>query len=194
MVSTPLEDLDDTLKSLSRLEKRLRRPRGRRRRFRLYAVGTLFCAALLAIAIPPFRYPVAGRVSSLFFLRRRPESSLPFAIEMHDGLDVAAGAGAPVLASAPGVVIQVGYDESSGNFVRVRHLFGLSTFYGHLSEILVRPGRIILLRSIRPIGLVGSTGRSTGPHVHFELAIGRRTIPPRVFLIWHDIRRALVGL
>jgi len=185
------------MKRFSRLERRLRRGRlrrGRTRRpWRRRAIAVLLVAVCLCVAFPPFRYPVAGRLSSGFFLRKKPEALLPFAIEMHDAMDIAAPSGAPVVASGAGVVTAVGYDEASGNYVRVRHLFGMSTFYGHLSKVLVRPGTLLLLRTLRPIGLVGSTGRSTGPHVHFEMAIGRWVIPPRTFLVWHDLRRLLIG-
>ena len=92
-----------------------------------------------------------------------------------------------------GVVAATGTDPVSGNWVRGRHLFGISTFYGHLSEVLARPGSLVLLRTLRPIGRVGSTGRATGPHVHFELALGRIAVPPRLLLVWHDLRRLAFG-
>jgi murein DD-endopeptidase MepM/ murein hydrolase activator NlpD len=187
----PLGELDRSLRRFDRLARQIRRPRGGRR-WRKTAIGAFLGALVLAVAIPPFRYPVGGRVSSTFFFRHRPESVSPLAIEMHDGLDIAAPAGTPVLASAAGVVTHVGSDAVSGNWVRVRHLFGIGTFYGHLSETLVRPGTLVLLRSLRPIGRVGSTGRSTGPHVHFEIAVGGVSLPPRVLLFWHDLRRLVL--
>ena len=190
--TTPISGLERSLKRFSRLERRLRRPR-RAHPWRARAVGILLIAVCICVAVPPFRYPVGGRVSSVFFLRKRPEAVSPLALELHQGMDIAAPYGSPVLASAAGVVTEVGYDEVSGSFVRMRHLFGISTFYGHLSGVLVRPGRVILLRSLRPIGRVGSTGRSTGPHVHFMLALGRTAIPPRTFLVWHDLRRLVIG-
>ena len=191
---SPLDRLTRTLKRYDRLDRDLRRSaRRERRRFRLVALTVLAAALLVTIAIPPFRYPVGGRVSSRFFLRQKPESVLPLDLEVHDGMDIAAAEGAPVLASAPGIVTATGSDNVSGNWVRIRHLLGFTTFYAHMSTVYVRPGDLVLLRSLGPIGRVGSTGRSTGPHAHFELHLGKTAIPPLTFLIWHDIRRLLIG-
>lgn len=192
-MSTPIDRLTRTLKRYGRLDRGIRRGLpGDRRPFRRIALSVLAVAVVCTIVVPPFRYPVGGPISSRFFLRQRPESRAPLDLEVHDGIDIAAASGTPVLASAAGVVTHVGSDPVSGNYVRIRHLFGFSTFYAHLSATNVRPGNIVLLRSLFPIGRVGSTGRSTGPHVHFELIVGRTSIPPLTFLVWHDIRRLLI--
>jgi len=83
----------------------------------------------------------------------------------HFGIDYAAPAGTPVNASADGVVTLAGFSEGLGNTVKLRHANGFETQYGHLSKILARPGQRVTQGT--PIGLVGSTGLSTGPHLHY---------------------------
>ena len=85
----------------------------------------------------------------------------------HPGIDLAGPRGAMVRATAPGTVVFAGYRGGYGNMVEVDHGFGLHTRYGHLSKITVRPGAKIAKGTA--IGRVGSTGRSTGPHVHYEV-------------------------
>lgn len=86
---------------------------------------------------------------------------------MHEGLDFAAEQGTPVLAAADGVVVGAAYHPEYGNLIELDHGDGLSSRYAHLSEMAVKPGELI--KSGHRIGLVGSTGRSTGPHLHFEV-------------------------
>jgi Membrane proteins related to metalloendopeptidases len=174
---------------------RIRRRAGGKR---LLRVGrALFAALALALvlctALPPFAWPIRGRVTSAFFFRRDPLSSQPLAIEFHHGLDLAASAGTAVHATAPGLVIEAGRSAELGNFVRVRHLFGLVSTYGHLSRIDARKGEFILLRSAQSLGAVGSTGRSTGPHLHFAISADSLALPPRPLLVFHSLRRAIVG-
>ena len=154
------------------------------------AIGA--AAVLLMILVPPFVVPVDGSITSGFFLRRRPESVFALNIETHKGIDLAAPQGTRVVAAAPGIVTATGTSESYGNFVEVSHLLGFQTYYAHLSEITVRKGRILVLRGLRPIGRVGSTGRSTGPHLHFETRLFGRALPPRFLLVFHGIRRAIL--
>jgi murein DD-endopeptidase MepM/ murein hydrolase activator NlpD len=145
------------------------------------------------VAFPPFAWPIRGRVSSAFFFRHKPDSAFPLAIEFHRGLDIAAATGSPVRATAPGVVIEVGYSPDLGNFVRMRHLLGITSLYGHLSRIDAAKGRLILFRGLMSLGAVGSTGRSTGPHLHFALQAGKLLLPPRILLALHSARRAILG-
>jgi murein DD-endopeptidase MepM/ murein hydrolase activator NlpD len=169
-----------------------RSPRARGRVGRKLAA--FFLVSLIAcVALPPFAWPLRGRVSSGFFLRHRPDSRLPLAFELHKGLDIAAPEGAPVRASAPGIVTEAGYSPELGNYVRLRHLFGFRTTYGHLSRVDVAPGKIVVLRGLAKLGSVGSTGRSTGPHLHFSLAAGELLLPPRLFLAFHSLRLKVAG-
>ena len=89
---------------------------------------------------------------------------------VHKGIDIGAPMGESVYASKGGVVIAAGYNEGGyGNMVQIDHGEGILTLYGHLSAISVEPGQEVLAGEL--IGLVGSTGRSTGPHLHFEIMI-----------------------
>ena len=110
--------------------------------------------------------PVSGLVTSRFGWRSHPVSGQE---DFHTGVDIAAAQGTPVLAALPGVVEQTGYSESYGNFVVLRHSDNLRTTYNHCSEILAKEGEQ-LARGDR-IALVGSTGISTGPHLHFEVEV-----------------------
>ena len=110
--------------------------------------------------------PVSGMVTSRFGWRSHPVSGQN---DFHTGVDIAAAQGTPVLAALPGVVEQTGYSESYGNFVVLRHSDNLRTTYNHCSEILAKEGEQ-LARGDR-IALVGSTGISTGPHLHFEVEV-----------------------
>ena len=110
--------------------------------------------------------PVSGLVTSRFGWRSHPVSGQD---DFHTGVDIAAAQGTPILAALPGVVEQTGYSESYGNFVVLRHSDNLRTTYNHCSEILVKEGEQ-LARGDR-IALVGSTGISTGPHLHFEVEV-----------------------
>ncbi len=110
--------------------------------------------------------PVSGLVTSRFGWRCHPVSGEQ---DFHKGVDIAAAQGTPILAALPGVVEQTGYSESYGNFVVLRHSDNLRTTYNHCSEILAKEGEQ-LARGDR-IALVGSTGISTGPHLHFEVEV-----------------------
>jgi murein DD-endopeptidase MepM/ murein hydrolase activator NlpD len=156
----------------------------------LLALALIFA---LLVALPPYAWPIRGRITSGFFFRHKPDSSALFAIEVHHGLDIAAATGTQVHACAPGLVIEAGSSSSLGNYVRIRHPFGIVSTYGHLSRIDVPKGRIIIMRNLSSIGAVGSTGRSTGSHLHFAMQAGKTLLPPRPFLVFHSIRRAAIG-
>lgn len=99
-------------------------------------------------------------------------------VRRHDGLDFRAAEGSPVIATAPGVVSWAGWRNGYGNLVVVDHGGALQTRFGHLSRTYVRAGERIDRGAI--LGLVGSTGRSTGPHLHYEVRVDGRAIDPRV--------------
>ena len=99
---------------------------------------------------------------------------------MHTGLDFRAASGDPVRATANGKVVSSGWAGGYGRMVEIDHGNGLSTRYGHLSEIGVKVGDPIKIGQV--IGAVGSTGRSTGPHLHYETRIDGEAVDPQKFL------------
>ncbi len=109
-------------------------------------------------------WPVQARITSTFGMRYHP--ILHFA-RMHRGMDFGAHWGQPIVASADGQVIRAGWSGGYGNQVRVAHAGGLVTSYSHMSRIVAGPGSIV--RQGQLIGYVGSTGLSTGPHLHYEV-------------------------
>ena len=131
------------------------------------------------LALVPYRKPVIGEVefTSGFGVRSDPFLGRP---AMHTGLDFRAATGDPVRATAFGKVISAGWSGGYGRMVEVDHGNGLSTRYGHLSEINVKVGEIVKIGQV--IGLVGSTGRSTGPHLHYETRIEGEAVDPQKFL------------
>ena len=108
--------------------------------------------------------PVPGMVSSSFGLRRHPILGYT---RMHKGVDFRAGYGTPILAATDGRVSAAGWAGGYGKQVRISHPGGLLTSYSHMSRIVARPGAMV--RQGQVIGYVGSTGLSTGPHLHYEL-------------------------
>ena len=129
----------------------------------------------LAAATPSI-WPVPGWLSSSYGARRDPFTGTP---DFHPGLDISAGSGDPVLATADGLISQASYAGNYGNLVIIEHGFGISTKYAHLSRFAVHPGQTIRRGDV--IGYVGSTGRSTSPHLHYEVWVnGRLTNPLRL--------------
>jgi murein DD-endopeptidase MepM/ murein hydrolase activator NlpD len=116
-------------------------------------------------------------VMSPFGMRRDPFNGQ---LAMHSGIDLQAPPRTPVLATASGRVVTAGWSGEYGNMVEIRHEFGLSTRYGHLTRVDVRVGQRVERR--QTVGLLGSTGRSTGPHVHYEVLVDGRAIDPVRFL------------
>lgn len=126
----------------------------------------------------PSRLPVAGgRISSGFGNRRDPFTG---SRARHTGVDFPAQRGAPILASGGGRVRFAGFRGAYGNTVEIDHGNGLVTRYGHASRLYVRRGDLVLPG--QKIAAVGSTGRSTGPHLHFEVLRGNRPVEPRLYL------------
>jgi murein DD-endopeptidase MepM/ murein hydrolase activator NlpD len=131
------------------------------------------------LALVPYRKPVVGEVefTSGFGVRSDPFLGRP---AMHTGLDFRAATGDPVRATANGKVVSSGWAGGYGRMVEIDHGNGLSTRYGHLSEIGVKVGDQIRIGQV--IGAVGSTGRSTGPHLHYETRIDGDAVDPQKFL------------
>ncbi len=100
--------------------------------------------------------------------------------EFHDGLDFPAWYGTPIYATAPGRVVEAGWSNILGRYVKIDHGYGYSTVYGHMSKILVKRGDKVERGGL--IGKVGSTGRSSGPHVHYSVFIWGRAVNPVPYL------------
>jgi len=129
-------------------------------------------------AATPSIWPVKGWVTSGFGPRVSPFTEKP---AWHDGLDIGAAANAPVQAPAQGRVTTVGFDPKLGNVVKVDHGFGIETLYGHLAKALVKEGQRVKRGEV--VGLVGSTGLATGPHLHYMVKVHGQTFDPTKYIL-----------
>jgi murein DD-endopeptidase MepM/ murein hydrolase activator NlpD len=132
----------------------------------------------------PSVWPVYGKLESGFGGRRNPFGGSSY--EFHSGQDIDAAWGDPVIAGASGTVTFVGWQNGYGQLVVIDHGGGLTTRYGHLSHIDVELGQKIQRSQF--IGRVGSTGRSTGPHLHYEIRINDEPVNPLQYLLTNSIR------
>ena len=121
--------------------------------------------------------PISGETSSGFGYRMHPIHN---EIRFHYGTDFAANAGTVIHAFADGTVLEAGTDSGYGNYVKLDHGNGYITLYGHCSELSVSAGETVARG--QPIALVGSTGQSTGPHLHFELIHNGVYLNPEFYL------------
>jgi len=129
-------------------------------------------------AATPSIWPVRGWVTSGFGARVSPFTGQ---LAMHDGLDIGAAPSTPVLASANGHVRAAGFDAKMGNLVLIDHGYGVQTEYGHLSKLLVRQGQKVKRGDV--VALVGSTGLSTGPHLHYMVKVKGQTVNPHNYIL-----------
>ena len=132
----------------------------------------------------PSVWPVVGKLESGFGSRRNPFGGSSY--EFHSGQDIDAQTGDPVVAAARGTVTFVGWQNGYGQLVVIDHGDGLTTRYGHLSHIDVAQGQTVERSEF--IGRVGSTGRSTGPHLHYEIRINDEPVNPRPYLLASSAR------
>jgi len=130
-------------------------------------LGTAFFSPLLE-----------GKATSGFGTRRNPFNDRR--MEFHKGIDMGCHAGSKVHAARRGEVVFSGYEEGYGNLVIVEHEFGYRSYYGHLSKRMVKTGQQVKPGEL--IALSGNTGRSTGPHLHFEIRKNGRALNPMTFL------------
>jgi murein DD-endopeptidase MepM/ murein hydrolase activator NlpD len=129
-------------------------------------------------AFLPNMWAHLGKINNEFGFRRNPFGGRSY--EFHPGMDIDGERGSIIVAPANGTVIKAGWQGGYGNMIEVDHGNGLTTRYGHLSRINIQIGDLI--QRGQEIGLVGSTGRSTGPHLHFEIRLNDKAINPRRFL------------
>lgn len=143
----------------------------------LSVLESMFYDQQIELTRTPSRMPAQGYITSGFGGRADPFSG---GHAHHMGIDIDAYLGEPVHAAADGVVSFAGTKSGFGNVVEIDHGNGYSTLYAHNSALLVHPGDLI--RAGQVISKAGSTGRSTGPHVHFEVHVNGRPVDPRAFL------------
>lgn len=129
-------------------------------------------------AYTPSVWPVRGWVTSGFGRRLSPFTGKR---AFHTGIDIATRKGALVLAPADGVVTRVVKEYDFGKLVKVDHGYGFATLYGHNSKVLVRAGQRV--RRGEPIARVGNTGRSTGPHLHYEVHLNGAPVNPKKYIV-----------
>lgn len=129
----------------------------------------------------PTLWPVyggVGRITTLFGPAEHPFTKVWY---LHKGLDISYQAGQPILATADGKVVENKYDIGGyGNYLVIRHKYGFYTQYAHLQDVYVKEGDIIVQG--QRIGSMGSTGLSTGPHLHYEVRIGSQVVDPQRYL------------
>lgn len=130
------------------------------------------------ISATPAIIPVKGLLTSGFGYRRDPITGRR---ALHQAIDIAAAPGQPVRASADGVVIRAGRLSGLGNAVYLGHGYGISTRYGHLARIEVKPGQRVKRGDI--LGRVGNTGRSTGYHLHYEVRVDGKPVNPLAYIL-----------
>lgn len=159
--------------------------------FRRRLTALLLSFGLWLILVPPFLIPVDGPVTSPFFWRFAPDKLMP-AAEFHDAIDIGAPQGSKVKATAFGRVVEAGWNSTAGNYLQIRHAAGFSSYYAHLAELKVKQGDLILLPAIQTIALSGSTGRATGPHLHFGIKFRNRPVSPQILLVFHRVRKAVL--
>jgi len=125
----------------------------------------------------PLRWPVHGPLKSGYGMRRSPWTGAP---EHHQGIDIGSPSGTPVESPAAGTVVEASAHGSFGKHVALDHGNGVRSLYGHLKKLDVKVGQRVAKGQV--IGLVGSTGRSTGPHLHYEVLMAGKPVDPSPFL------------
>jgi murein DD-endopeptidase MepM/ murein hydrolase activator NlpD len=133
-------------------------------------------------AATPSILPADGRISSPFSLHRF--DPVVHIVRPHQGIDVAAPMGSEIEAPAAGIVVDVKWQAGYGNILTIDHGYGVVTRYAHCSKILVSRGQRV--KRGQKIALVGSTGESTGPHVHYEVWVNGKPVNPKQFVLPED--------
>jgi len=143
----------------------------------LRALDRLMARAGKALAALPSRWPVRGAVNSEFGMRQSPWTKEP---EFHAGMDIGANRGTAVQAPASGTVVFAGTAPEYGNTVIVDHGQDIKSRYGHLAQINVKAGQKVERGTL--LAYTGNTGRSSGPHLHYEILVKGHAVNPRAYL------------
>jgi murein DD-endopeptidase MepM/ murein hydrolase activator NlpD len=130
------------------------------------------------LALTPTLAPAVGVLTAGFGLRSDPFTGQQ---EFHTGIDVSAPTGGKIVAPANGTVVRIGWSNGYGRIVEIAHGFGIRTTYAHLEATRVAEGQRVRRGDL--IGLVGSTGRSTGPHLHYEVQVDGRPVNPLDYVL-----------
>jgi murein DD-endopeptidase MepM/ murein hydrolase activator NlpD len=130
------------------------------------------------LASTPSIWPVKGWLTSTFGYRSSPFTGRR---ELHKGLDIATRSGTPIIAPADGLVVFAGREGGFGNMVIIDHGYGITTRYGHCSSLETKLGQKIKRGDV--VARVGNTGRSTGPHVHYEVAVNGVSVNPSRYIL-----------
>lgn len=129
-------------------------------------------------ASTPAIWPARGWVTSTFTYRISPFTGLR---QMHEGMDIANAAGTPVVAPSAGIVSRVDRENGLGKMLVINHGYGIVTKYGHLSESYVHVGKRV--KRGEKIAAIGNTGRSTGPHLHYEVLVNGVNVNPEKYIL-----------
>jgi len=130
------------------------------------------------LALTPTIVPAAGVLTAGFGIRPDPFTNHP---EYHTGIDISTPAGNRVVAPASGTIVRVGWDKGYGRFLEIAHGYGVTTLYGHLQATRVAEGQRVRRGDV--VALVGSTGRSTGPHLHYEVRAEGKAVNPLDYVL-----------
>lgn len=130
------------------------------------------------LALTPTLAPAAGVLTAGFGVRSDPFTGRP---EFHTGIDVSSPTGGRIVAPASGTVVRVGWENGYGRVIEIAHGFGIRTLYAHLDGARVSEGQRV--RRGELIGMIGSTGRSTGPHLHYEVQVGGKPVNPLDYVL-----------
>lgn len=161
-----LDNLQDISQKAEQIEKNLN------------TLTSFFEDQALELASTPTILPTKGYMSSAFGWRDDPFTGKR---TFHHGIDIATYQGNPVYSTADGIVIQARSDKIGGKTIKIKHMFGYSTVYCHLSKFLAKVGQKV--RRGDTIGLVGSTGKARGPHVHYEVHLNGKAVNPYYYIL-----------
>ena len=130
------------------------------------------------LALTPTLAPAVGVLTAGFGLRTDPFTGRQ---EFHPGIDISSPTGGRIVAPASGTVVRIGWENGYGRLVEIAHGFGIRTLYAHLETTRVTEGQRV--RRGELVGLIGSTGRSTGPHLHYEVQVGGKPVNPLDYVL-----------
>ncbi len=130
------------------------------------------------LALTPTLAPALGVLTAGFGLRADPFTGRP---DFHAGIDISSPKGSRIVAPASGTVVRVGWDQGYGRVVEIAHGFGVRTLFAHLEAPRVAEGQRVRRGDL--VGIVGSTGRSTGPHLHYEVQVAGKPVDPLDYVL-----------